>query len=182
MRRNHVMRLCDGVLLVVGLQRPRLSVDLFLISRKGSTHTNNTDTMAYYASQTGQHPAASGAYPYSTYSYTHPQTPGAYPYTTGAYPGTAVTGYGAAWPYSYSYYQHQATSTLPKPVATQSTATAGTTTLPTNAQRTTFTAYNPTYTRDSAGTGAAAGASSRAYKKQSNFKGLFTKERASNPV
>ena len=149
-------------------------------SQAGSTH-NNTDTMAYYTSQTGQHPAASGAYPYSTYSYTHPQTPGAYPYTTGAYPGTAVTGYGAAWPYSYSYYQHQATSTLPKPVATQSTATAGTTTLPTNAQRTTFTAYNPTYTRDSAGTGAAAGAS-RAYKKQSNFKGLFTKERVSNLV
>ncbi|KAF8503442.1 TFIID-domain-containing protein [Russula emetica] len=130
--------------------------------------------MAYYTSQAGQHPAASGAYPYSTYSYTHPQTPGAYPYTTGAYPGTAITGYGAAWPYSYSYYQHQPSS-LPKPAASQST-----TTLPTNAQRTTtFTAYNPTYSRDSAGTAVASGPSARAYKKQSNFKGLFTKERAS---
>jgi len=144
-----------------------------------STHTSNTTRMAYYTSQTGQHPTASGAYPYSTYSYTHPQTPGAYPYTTGAYPGTAVTGYGAAWPYSYSYYQHQPTSSLPKPPATQPTTTSGTTTLPTTAQRTTFTAYNPTYTRDSTGTSSVtAGASSRAYKKQSNFKGLFTKERA----
>jgi transcription initiation factor TFIID subunit 13 len=141
--------------------------------------TFNTTLMAYYTSQTGQHPTASGAYPYSTYSYTHPQTPGAYPYTTGAYPGTAVTGYGAAWPYSYSYYQHQPTSSLAKPAATQPTTTSGTTTLPTTAQRTTFTAYNPTYTRDSTGTtSVAAGASSRAYKKQSNFKGLFTKERA----
>jgi transcription initiation factor TFIID subunit 13 len=135
----------------------------------------HTTIMAYYTSQTGQHPAASGAYPYSTYSYTHPQTPGAYPYTTGAYPGTAITGYGAAWPYSYSYYQHQPTS-LSKPAASQSTPT-----LPANAQRTTFTAYNPTYSRDSAGTGVASGPSARAYKKQSNFKGLFTKERASDP-
>jgi hypothetical protein len=135
---------------------------------------HHTIIMAYYTSQTGQHPAASGAYPYSTYSYTHPQTPGAYPYTPGTYPGTAITGYGAAWPYSYSYYQHQP-STLPKPAASQST-----TTLPTNAQRTTtFTAYNPTYSRDSAGTTVASGTTARAYKKQSNFKGLFTKERAS---
>jgi transcription initiation factor TFIID subunit 13 len=130
--------------------------------------------MAYYTSQAGQHPAASGAYPYSTYPYTHPQTPGAYPYTTGAYPGTAITGYGAGWPYSYSYYQHQPSS-LPKPAASQPTTTPTT-----NAQRaTTFTAYNPTYSRDSAGTAVASGPSARAYKKQSNLKGLFTKERAS---
>lgn len=145
----------------------------------GSTHTDDT-IMAYYTSQTGQHPAASGAYPYSTYSY--PQTPGAYPYTAGAYPGTAVTGYGAAWPYSYSYYQHQPTSSLPKPVAAQPTVTAGTSTLTPNTQRTTFTAYNPTYSRDNSGTSVAGGPSSRAYKKQSNLKGLFTKERTSNPV
>ncbi len=44
---------------------------------------------------------------------------------------------------------------------------------------TTFTAYNPTYSRDSAGTAVASGPSARAYKKQSNLKGLFTKERAS---
>jgi transcription initiation factor TFIID subunit 13 len=136
-------------------------------------HSNNI-VMAYYTSQTGQHPAASGAYPYGTYSYTHPQTPGAYPYATGAYPGTGITGYGAAWPYSYSYYQHQPSSLL-KPAASQSTPT-----LPTNAQRTTFTAYNPTYSRDSAGTGVTSGSSARAYKKQSNLKGLFTKERASD--
>ncbi|KAH9966784.1 transcription initiation factor IID, 18kD subunit-domain-containing protein [Russula dissimulans] len=78
--------------------------------------------------------------------------------------------------YSYSYYQHQPTSSLSKPAATQLAATAATATLPTNAQRTTFTAYNPTYSRDSAGTSVAGGPSSRAYKKQSNFKGLFTKE------
>ncbi|KAI0302161.1 transcription initiation factor IID, 18kD subunit-domain-containing protein [Russula brevipes] len=132
--------------------------------------------MAYYTPQTGQHPTASGAYPYSTYPYTHPQTAGAYPYTAGAHPGTAVTGYGAAWPYSYSYYQHHHTSALPKPATTQPTVTAGTAALPANAQRTTFTAYTPTYSRDSAGAGVAGGPSSRAYKKQSNFKGLFAKE------
>ncbi len=149
---------------------------------RANTYEQHQPYMAYYTSQTGQHPVASGAYPYSTYSYTHPQTPGAYPYTAGAYPGTAVTGYGAAWPYSYSYYQHQPASSLTKPAATQSTVPAGTTTLPTSAQRTTFTAYNPTYSRDSTGTSAAAGSSSRAYKKQSNFKGLFAKERASIPA
>lgn len=132
--------------------------------------------MAYYTSQAGQHPAASGAYSYSSYPYTHPQTPGAYPYTTSAYPGTAITGYGAAWPYSYSYYQHQPSS-LPKPATSQSA-----TTLPTSAPRaTTFTAYNPTYSRDSAGPAVASGPSARSYKKQSNLKGLFTKERASQP-
>jgi transcription initiation factor TFIID subunit 13 len=52
--------------------------------------------------------------------------------------------------------------------------------VPTSTQRTTFTAYNPTYARETAGTGATSGPSSRGYKKQSNFKGLFTKERASN--
>jgi transcription initiation factor TFIID subunit 13 len=135
--------------------------------------------MSYYSSQAGQHPTTSGAYPYSTYSYPHPQTPGAYPYATGAYPGTAVTGYGAAWPYSYSYYQHQPTSSLSKPATVQATATTATATVPTSTQRTTFTAYNPTYSRDNAGAGAANGPSSRGYKKQSNFKGLFTKERAS---
>ncbi|KAI0256821.1 transcription initiation factor IID, 18kD subunit-domain-containing protein [Lactifluus subvellereus] len=132
--------------------------------------------MAYYSSQAGQHPATSGAYPYSTYSYTHPQTPGAYPYTTGAYPGTAVTGYGAAWPYSYSYYQHQPTSALSKPATAQATAATPTTAVATSTQRTTFTAYNPTYSRENAGNGVANGTSSRGYKKQSNFKGLFTKE------
>ena len=129
--------------------------------------------MAYYPSQSGQHPAASGAYPYSTYSY--PQTAGAYPYTAGAYPGTAVTGYGAAWPYSYSYYQP---SSLLKPATSQPTASAPTTALPTGTQRTTFTAYNPVYPRETPATAAPSGTSSRGYKKQSNFKGLFTKERA----
>ncbi|KAI0273755.1 transcription initiation factor IID, 18kD subunit-domain-containing protein [Gloeopeniophorella convolvens] len=132
--------------------------------------------MAYYPSQAGQHPAASGAYPYSTYSYTHPQTPGAYPYTAGAYPGTAVTGYGAAWPYPYSYYQHQPPSSLSKPIATPLPGTTATASTPTTTQRTTFTAYNPTYSRENAGAGASSGPSTRGYKKQSNFKGLFTKD------
>ncbi|SRR6266404_6355251 len=135
--------------------------------------------MAYYPSQSGQLPAASGAYPYNTYSYTHPQTTGAYPYTAGAYPGTAVTGYGAAWPYSYSYYQHQPASSLPKPATVQSASTAPTATVPTGTQRaTTFTAYNPIYPRETAATAVTSGTSTRGYKKQSNLKGLFTKERA----
>jgi hypothetical protein len=56
-----------------------------LVTRHLGTRANNTNNntiiMAYYTSQTGQHPTASGAYPYSTYPYTHPQTAGAYPYT-----------------------------------------------------------------------------------------------------
>ncbi|KAH9005278.1 TFIID-domain-containing protein [Lactarius hatsudake] len=131
--------------------------------------------MAYYPSQSGQLPATSGAYPYNTYPYTHPQTTGAYPYTAGAYPGTAVTGYGAAWPYSYSYYQQPASS-LPRPATAQTTATALTTTVPTGTQRTTFSTYNSVYPRETPGTAAPSGTSSRGYKKQSNFKGLFTKE------
>jgi len=131
--------------------------------------------MAYYPSQSGQLPTASGAYPYNTYSYTHPQTTGAYPYTAGAYPGTAVTGYGATWPYSYGYYQPQPSSLL-KPATAQSTATAPTTSVNTGTQRTTFTAYNPVYPREPAATAATTSTSSRGYKKQSNFKGLFTKE------
>ncbi|KAI9446341.1 TFIID-domain-containing protein [Lactarius indigo] len=130
--------------------------------------------MAYYSSQSGQLPTASGAYPYNTYSYTHPQTTGAYPYTAGAYPGTAVTGYGAAWPYSYSYYQPA--SSLPRPATAQTTATAPTAIVPTGAQRTTFTSYNSVYPREVPATAATSGTSSRGYKKQSNFKGLFTKE------
>jgi len=145
--------------------------------------------MSYYPSQTGQHPATPGTYPYSAYHpaapglYSHPQTPGAYPYqASGAYPATAVTGYGTtAWPYSYSYYQqHHPAITAPRPSVTmQPTATPqtpSTTPSTTGPQRTTFSAYTPLYTRESVAAAATGGAGTRGYRKQSNLKGVFTKE------
>ena len=61
------------------------------------------------------HGTPGATYPYAQYhaqtpgAYTHPQAAGAYP--TAQYqpyaPATAVTSYGAAWPYyGHSYYQH----------------------------------------------------------------------------
>ncbi|KAI1795785.1 transcription initiation factor IID, 18kD subunit-domain-containing protein [Ganoderma leucocontextum] len=144
-------------------------------------------------------------YPYSTTGTTYPypyhsQTPGTYaphPQQSGAYPTTsyqpyapptAVTSYGAAWPYhGYSYYpqQHQqqqtqpiapkpATSTTTTPAQASTSSTPVTTTpaiAPSVAPRPpvpstyTFTSYN----RDPAVYG-------RNTRKGSNYKGLFTKE------
>ncbi|KAM5531208.1 hypothetical protein V8D89_015126 [Ganoderma adspersum] len=144
-------------------------------------------------------------YPYSapgtTYPYAyHPQTPGTYaphPQQSGAYPTTsyqayapptAVTSYGAAWPYhGYSYYtqQHQQQHTqpiAPKPATTATTTPAQASTsstpvattpavAPSTAPRPsvpstyTFTSYN----RDPSLYG-------RSTRKGSNYRGLFTKE------
>nr|VWO98711.1 Uncharacterized protein [Ganoderma boninense] len=149
-------------------------------------------------------------YPYSapgtTYPYTyHPQTPGTYaphPQQSGAYPTTsyqtyapptAVTSYGAAWPYhGYSYYtqQHQQQQTqpiAPKPVTTTGTAaaqaststpvattpaiTSSTAPRPSVPSSYTFTSYN----RDPSLYG-------RSTRKGSNYRGLFTKEYDRNPA
>ncbi|RDX56670.1 TFIID-18kDa-domain-containing protein [Lentinus brumalis] len=132
-------------------------------------------------------------YPYASY---HPQTPGtyAYPQTSAAHPAapyqpyappTAVTSYGAAWPYhGYSYYPqqqqaHTSTTAAPRPATT---ATTQTTTTPAPVTATpavasslpsrstapstyTFTSYN----RDP-------GLYTRSGRKGSSYRGLFTKE------
>ena len=139
-------------------------------------------------------------YPYAGY---HPQTPGTYahPQTSAAYPtapyqpyapATAVTSYGAAWPYhhGYSYYPqqqqqqaHTTTTTAPKPVTTAPTTATQTSTTTTPVTATpavastatsrpavpstyTFTSYN----RDP-------GLYTRSGRKGSSYRGLFTKER-----
>ncbi|KAI0054103.1 TFIID-18kDa-domain-containing protein [Auriscalpium vulgare] len=137
--------------------------------------------MSYYPSQTGQHPATPGAYPYGAYQ-PFPQTPGAYPYQAGAYPATAVTGYGTtAWPYSYYNYQaaqHAHAATARPSITTQlsTTQVAGQSQASASTPRPTFTAYTPVYPRETVAAAATGGATGRAYRKQSNFKGLFTKE------
>ncbi|THH16355.1 hypothetical protein EW146_g4273 [Bondarzewia mesenterica] len=139
--------------------------------------------MSYYPSQPGQQPATPGAYPYSAY---HPGTPGIYPQTAGAYsyptaspyPATAVTGYGTTWPYSYSYYQqHLHAAPRPSPAA-PSTATASQAILqvPAATQKSTFSAYQPAYSRESLSAASLGGATARGYRKQSSVRGLFTKE------
>ncbi len=151
--------------------------------------------MSYY-------PPTGTSYPYSGY---HPPSATAYhnaAHTTGAYPSayqtpyppTAVTGYGATWPYAYSYYPPQQTSqatgstlrpapapistttqisTAPTTSTTTSTAPTVSTLAPHSAQRTysTSTYTYPSY-RDSYAT-----SGSRGVGKKSTFRGLFTKER-----
>ncbi|TFY77907.1 hypothetical protein EWM64_g6105 [Hericium alpestre] len=138
-----------------------------------------------------------GAYPYSAAyqhgtpgMYGHPQTPGTYPYqASGAYPATAVPGYGThAWPYPYSYYQHQqyqqTSATISRPATSAAPTPAPTTTAPSQPTpttaaptRTTFSLYAPVYPREGVTTTApTTGGTTRGYRKQSNFKGLFNKE------
>ncbi|TFK89143.1 hypothetical protein K466DRAFT_41649 [Polyporus arcularius HHB13444] len=133
-------------------------------------------------------------YPYASY---HPQTPGtyAYPQTSAAHPAapyqpyappTAVTSYGAAWPYhGYSYYPqqqqaHTSTTAAPRPATTANTQTTTTpapvtatpavaSSLPSRSTAPstyTFTSYN----RDP-------GLYTRSGRKGSSYRGLFTKER-----
>lgn len=159
-------------------------------SLKGAHHSHRPhlvysvltmSSMPYYT-QTSQPPATPGTYPYGAY---HPgtpglytQTPGTYSYSAaGAYPATAITGYGAtAWPYSYSYYQ-QHVPVPPRPsVATPSAAAQTQTTVPAATHRTTFSVYQPAYPRESFSSASLGSSTSRGYRKQSNVKGLFTKE------
>ena len=145
-------------------------------------------------------PATSGApptsttYPYGAYQGAYA---GAYSYQTNPY-HTGVTSYG--WPYFASFVQHPQTpqvqraptqqaptpaapSTTTAQAASSTTTTAATTTpavattsTPVPPQRsTTFTAYTPAYLRDNAATTTSSGPVSRG-KRQSNLKGLFTKE------
>lgn len=145
--------------------------------------------MSYYPP-----PHTGTSYPYSTYhppATAYPQTPGAYPttpYQTTAYPPTAVTGYGATWPYTYSYFPPQhashSTYTAPKPAVPSAAAntivtTPITSTTPRSAPTSTTYTFTPAYTRESVAAAASGGATGRGLRKQSTYKGLFTKERTS---
>jgi transcription initiation factor TFIID subunit 13 len=142
-----------------------------------------------YTPPTGTHPPTSTTYPYGAYHpTTYAQTPGAYPYQAPAYQ-TGVTSY--AWPYPYGYIQHppavvQRPASLTTPTAT--TAQTATSTMastsssvpvaPPVPQRTaTFTTYSPSYMRDNNTNSMAGSFSTRGSRKQSNLKGLFSKER-----
>ncbi|CAA7264309.1 unnamed protein product [Cyclocybe aegerita] len=128
----------------------------------------------------GAVPQTATTYPYGAYAtaYGHPTAAGAYSYPASAYQ-TGVTGYGWTYPYGYHipqpHAQTAATSAAhvqrPAAPATPAVATQATTTcLP---QRTaSFSAYTPNYSRESlpSHTGGRGG------RRQSNFKGLFTKE------
>lgn len=142
-----------------------------------------------YTPPAGTHPPTSTTYPYGAYHpATYAQTPGAYPYQAPAYQ-TGVTSY--AWPYPYGYIQHPPavvqrpnSVTTPTTAAPQTAASSTTTVTTTNApapppvpQRTaTFTAYTPSYMRDNATNSIAGSFSTRGSRKQTNLKGLFTKE------
>ncbi|KAF7778700.1 hypothetical protein Agabi119p4_3045 [Agaricus bisporus var. burnettii] len=143
-----------------------------------------------YTPPAGTHPPTSTTYPYGAYHpTTYAQTPGAYPYQAPAYQ-TGVTSY--AWPYPYGYMQHppavvQRSASLATPTATTTaqTATSSTTASASNnvpvpppvPQRTaTFTTYSPSYMRDNPTTSIAGSFSTRGSRKQSNLKGLFSKE------
>ncbi|KAF8905211.1 transcription initiation factor IID, 18kD subunit-domain-containing protein [Gymnopilus junonius] len=136
-------------------------------------------------------------YPYSYHpsAYAHPTTPGAYPYAAGAYQA-GVTSY---WPYTYSYapQAHPQTSTATGTTTThllttaqllqqhqallRSTPASVTPHVPTVStsisslpQRSaTFSSYTPNYARETMSSYSTGG---RGGRRQSNLKGLFTKE------
>jgi len=133
--------------------------------------------MSYYPP-----PQTGTSYPYNAYA-NYSQTPGGYPtsaYQT-AYPPTAVTGYGATWPYPYSYYPppqqpQQSIAGTPKPAMPTPSVTTPTVPAapppPRAAPAPATYTFTPSYT-PATGVGASSGRSAR---KQSTFKGLFAKE------
>jgi transcription initiation factor TFIID subunit 13 len=151
----------------------------------------NVAAMSYpqYTPPGNQPPPTSTTYPYGTYhppphvGYGLPQTSGSYPspyQTPGTYQ-TGVTSYGWTYPYSYVPQHPHSTHAPRPPVQTSATGTAqSTSTLnppPVQQRSTTFTSYTPSYMRDSAAAAATGGATGRGSRKQSNIKGLFSKER-----
>lgn len=127
-------------------------------------------------------PPTSSTYPYGTpYAPhgTYPQTPGAYSYQPQPYQ-TGVTGYG--WPYPYAAYMPHAQQQVqaqrpvtqtPAPVAARTSTPIAPPPVP--QRTTTFTSYTPSYLRESAAA-SSSGTSGRGPRKQSNVKGLFTKD------
>ncbi|VDB83005.1 unnamed protein product [Peniophora sp. CBMAI 1063] len=141
-----------------------------------------------------------------SYQYQHGQpTTGTYAYGSQQYyPQNGQYGYGAAYasnPQQYAawqsyynqYYAQQAKQNAAAGLtgATGSTAAAGSTTpaaasssttaaastaAASTAQRGSFSAYTPTYARDTVAAAATGGATGKAAKKQAQYKGLFAKE------
>ncbi|KAF9464730.1 transcription initiation factor IID, 18kD subunit-domain-containing protein [Collybia nuda] len=137
----------------------------------------------HYTPSPGTHPPpTSTTYPYGTPYAPHgayPQTPGAYPYQPQAYQA-GVTGYG--WPYPYATYMPHAQQIHPQRPATQ-IPTSSTTHVSTNSlpapvpqRTTTFTSYTPSYMRENIGATSTGNIATRGSRKQSNIKGLFTKD------
>jgi len=120
----------------------------------------------------GQTATSPPTYAYGTYPYSHPQTPGTYTYPAGAYQA-GVTGYG--WTYPYSYVPQHPQAPRPQGVQTPVIPYTPTPTTPTPQRTTTFTAYAPSYAKENVSSSAQTGAG-RGNRRQSNLKGLFTKE------
>ena len=118
----------------------------------------------------GQTPTSSATYTHGTYPYT-------YTYPAGAYQA-GVTGYG--WTYPYSYVPQGAVPQTPRTQGVQTPVTPYATT-PTSQKTSTFTAYAPNYAKEnvSSSTQTQTG-TGRGGRRQSNLKGLFTKERKLN--
>lgn len=126
-----------------------------------------------------------GAYHPSAYGQALTHTAGATSYPSG-YPtySTGVTSYGT-WPgYAYNYApgsQHhiQTTSATRPTVQTVGMPTTTSAHTPASAapRTTTFTAYTPSYLKESVVAAGTGGATGRGSRKQANFKGMFTKER-----
>ena len=142
--------------------------------------------MAYphYTTPTGT--PTSTTYPYGAYhptalgAYAHPATPGTYSYQAAGYQ-TGVTGYGWTYPYSYvpqhpqsAAHPQRLPSQIPAPVGTQTTTSTPASTAPQRSS--TFTSYTPSYLRESAVAAGTGGATGRGSRRQSNLRGLFTKE------
>ncbi|TEB36342.1 hypothetical protein FA13DRAFT_1727932 [Coprinellus micaceus] len=135
-------------------------------------------------------PPTSTTYPYGAYQGAYA---GAYSYQANPY-HTGVTSY--AWPYPYAGYipPHPQTpqvsrapaqttaaaapTVTPAPVtSTAATATAPTVTPAPPQRSTTFTTYNPSvYVRDNTQTATSSTYTGSKSKRQSNMRGLFTKE------
>ncbi|TFK42556.1 transcription initiation factor IID, 18kD subunit-domain-containing protein [Crucibulum laeve] len=134
----------------------------------------------------GHPPPTSTTYPYGAYhpppsAYGHPTTPGAYPYQTASPYQTGVTGYG--WTYPYSYVHHpQAPVHVPRPPVQPATTvtvnppTAAPAPTPTPQRTSTFTSYTPAYMRESVAAAGSGGTAGRGSRKQSNLRGIFTKD------
>jgi len=123
-------------------------------------------------------PPPTTPYPYGAYSYS--PAPGGYSYA-GAYQA-GVTSYGWTYPYSYVPQHPQAAAAAAaaavsaytaRPPSTPATTHAPTST-PTPQRAPTFSSYTPSYTRESVASLNTGGG--RGGRRQSNLKGLFTKE------
>jgi hypothetical protein len=129
-------------------------------------------------------PASSSSFPGGAHSTPTPgtttQVPATYAPTTypnpyqhpAQYPTTGITGYGQ-WPYPYRYVPQQHNPYAPRP--------AGPSTAPPPQRNATFSTYTPythSYKRDTLAPTATGSTTTRGIRRQqSNFKGVFAKER-----